>query len=125
MFAAYPRQEVPRATVEVYRDCLVEYDPASVLEAIEGLIRSSTFLASVAELRERVQEIDNEKARRRRQEDELREQREIAAEIEARTPEQQAKIKAQIKGTIKKLAEGMTMPTLDEGQGDERHELPA
>lgn len=53
---AYPRQEFPDSTVEVYAMALVDLDYADVVEAVTRLVQTSRWLPTIAEIRERVAE---------------------------------------------------------------------
>lgn len=48
---AYPRQDFPDASVSLYARMLADLDGAAVADAVKRLIRRSTFLPSIAEIR--------------------------------------------------------------------------
>jgi hypothetical protein len=50
--AAFPRQELPAATVVVYYEMLSEFDEDAIKGAVDSCIRELKFFPSVAELRE-------------------------------------------------------------------------
>lgn len=53
---AYPRSEFPQGSVELYVRMLADLDEREVAQAIERLIKRSTFLPSIAEIRLEVSE---------------------------------------------------------------------
>lgn len=54
--AAYPRADFPEDTIRLYAAMLSDLDPMSLLAATNRLIRKSTFLPSIAEIRREVAE---------------------------------------------------------------------
>lgn len=54
--AAFPNANLPAETVAIYAAALKDLDPADVQEAVVGLIKSSRFFPTVAEIREKVAE---------------------------------------------------------------------
>lgn len=55
---AFPRQEFPDASVALYAQLLGDLDEAAVVDAVTRLVRRSTFLPSIAEIRQEVAEAE-------------------------------------------------------------------
>lgn len=53
---AYPRQDFPDRSAKLYGTMLADLDDTEVVEAVHRLIRRSTFLPSIAEIRAEVME---------------------------------------------------------------------
>lgn len=54
--AAYPRAEFPDTTIQIYGSQLADLDDTEVVTAVRALIRTSTFLPAIAEIRLEVAE---------------------------------------------------------------------
>ena len=55
--AAFPRQQVPQVTFDVYTADLVDLDAGVTEQAVSGLRRSSKWFPTIAEIREAVAEL--------------------------------------------------------------------